>query len=104
MARIGGDTPGQAGRFNLAPALGFVGPFVDQQPMATGKIYQLSTVAAAGTLTIKHGLGRIPVYVQVLINGTPGYPGGAFITAADATNVTIQFANAQTSGSFAYIS
>ena len=88
----------------LPPILSFVGPFVDNQPMGAGIILAVPSggVGAGASITVTHPLGRVPVYVLPLVNGTPGYPGDAYITTATSTSVTIKFELAQTAATSFY--
>jgi hypothetical protein len=87
----------------LLPPFAFVGPLTTTQPSGTGIVLALAVVAAGGSLTVTHGLGRVPVYAAVLVNGTPDYPGGCYIVSATATTAVLKFERAQTATSFAYV-
>lgn len=74
----------------------FRGPFMDSQPFGDGGIIKQlpSNVGNGGTVTIAHGLGRVPVWVQVLVNGAPGYPSRVFLASATSTSANVTFETA----------
>lgn len=104
-----GSQPGKGERpnsgpdnFRLAPAFAFVGPFTSSQPMEAGKILTVgATVSPGGSFSTTHGLGRIPVYVQILQNS--GFPGDAYILTSSSTSATIVVENHCYPGTFFYI-
>jgi hypothetical protein len=81
----------------------FRGPFSDGQVFGSGGIIKAlpSNVGNGGTVTIAHGLGRVPVYVTVLVNGAPGYPSRVFLASATSASANVTFESAtNASGTF----
>lgn len=74
----------------------FRGAFMDGQVFGSGGIIKAlpSNVGGGGTVAIAHGLGRVPVYVTVVVNGAPGYPSRVFLASATSSTANVTFESA----------
>lgn len=99
---------GTGGGFStrFPPPFVFPGPLYDGMPLGIGIVKSIGVVSGGNTVTFTNvNLKRVPIYVQVLVNGSPSYPGDCFVTAYSIPNgtVTVQFERAQTATSFVWI-